>query len=381
MMSCFVVKNSFSQSINKADSLGLPGDNLNLYSVLDLFQQCATFEEFEKKLNQEDSKINNLDLNNDSKTDYIKVIDNKNGDNHAVVLQVPVNEKENQDVAVIEIEKDKDGKYMVQIVGNEDLYGKDYIVEPKENDSNEKQVTETPIPKSRDENISSSDGKTVIINNNTTNNYSTPNNRVYVSVGYWPIVRHIYSPVYVVYVSPWYWHYYPTWWSPWNTWYWHRYYWHHHHYHNHYYGHYHRAPIYRNPNTHTFYGQRKSSSMLVSENRTKGTYIKTYDSPNKGKPVTTNPAFKPTKTDTKPVLKPNNGKPVNSNIKTEPKTNYNKVEPKSNGKPQMKPTDNTPKQKPNMMKPQSKPNSPAVKPQQRPNNSKPQQQSQGPRKK
>ncbi len=354
--------------------MGLPGDNLNLYAVLDLFQQCATFEEFEKKLNQEDSKINNLDLNNDGKTDYIKVIDNKNGDNHAVVLQIPINEKENQDVAVIEIEKSKDDNYLVQIVGNEDLYGKDYIVEPKENDSNQKQVSETPIPKSNQADVSSNDGKTVIVNNNTTNNNysSAPDTRVYVTVRHWPIIRHVYSPVYVVYVSPWYWHYYPVWWNPWKPWYWHNYYWHHHHYHNHYHGHYHRTPIYRSPNTHTYYGQRKSSSPMVMQNRTKGSYVKTYDSPNKGKPMTTNPAFKPSKAE---------AKPLNSNIKTEGKPNYNKSEPKSDSKPVMKPVDNSPKSKPNKVKPQSKPNSPNVKPQQRPSNTKPPQQNKGPRKK
>ena len=53
----------YAQKIEQTDSLGLPGDNLNLYAVLDLFQKSETFEIFEKKLNEEDSKINNLDLN------------------------------------------------------------------------------------------------------------------------------------------------------------------------------------------------------------------------------------------------------------------------------------------------------------------------------
>ena len=33
--------------------LGLPGDNLNLYAVLDLFQKSKTIEDFEKELNLE----------------------------------------------------------------------------------------------------------------------------------------------------------------------------------------------------------------------------------------------------------------------------------------------------------------------------------------
>jgi len=53
---------------------GLPGDNLNLYGVLNLFQQSPTLEQFEKSLNAEDQKVNNLDLNNDGKIDYIHVV-------------------------------------------------------------------------------------------------------------------------------------------------------------------------------------------------------------------------------------------------------------------------------------------------------------------
>jgi hypothetical protein len=40
-------------------ALGLPGDNLNLYAVLDVFK---TVEEFERAINTRDANINNLDL-------------------------------------------------------------------------------------------------------------------------------------------------------------------------------------------------------------------------------------------------------------------------------------------------------------------------------
>jgi len=55
--------------------LGLPGDNFNLYAVMKLFQESETLEGFERSLNDENSRINNLDLNNDNYIDYIKVID------------------------------------------------------------------------------------------------------------------------------------------------------------------------------------------------------------------------------------------------------------------------------------------------------------------
>ncbi|NSW95826.1 MAG: hypothetical protein HPY62_14045, partial [Bacteroidales bacterium] len=46
--------------------LGLPGDNLNLYAVMKLFQESETLEGFERSLNDENSRINNLDLNGDN---------------------------------------------------------------------------------------------------------------------------------------------------------------------------------------------------------------------------------------------------------------------------------------------------------------------------
>lgn len=263
-------KGAFSQTTEKMDSLGLPGDNLNLYSVLDLFQKSETFEAFEKSLNAEDSKINNLDLNNDNKTDYIKVIDHQTGESHAVVLQVIVNEKENQDVAVIEIEKDKAGKVVVQIVGNEELYGKDYIVEPTENDPNAK-TAETKTPENE---------KTTVINNTTNNYYNTslPNSQ-YVVVNQWPIVHYVYGPSYVGYVSPWYWNSYPMWWHSWSPWYWHSYYWSHHsNNHHNYYGNYHRTGFYRAPIAHGFYGPHRSVSTTVSAHRKANVYSKTYAS-------------------------------------------------------------------------------------------------------
>jgi hypothetical protein len=59
--------------------LGLPGDNLNLYAVMKLFQDSKTLEGFEKGLNEQNTRINNLDLNGDNYVDYIRVVDNIDG--------------------------------------------------------------------------------------------------------------------------------------------------------------------------------------------------------------------------------------------------------------------------------------------------------------
>ena len=97
----------------KEDKLDLPGDNLNLYAVLKLFQESETLEGFEQKLNEENSEINNLDLDGDNKTDYLKVIDNVDGNVHTIVLQTDLSANEMQDVAVFTVQKATDGKVQV----------------------------------------------------------------------------------------------------------------------------------------------------------------------------------------------------------------------------------------------------------------------------
>ncbi len=122
-LAAFVFTNPIvAQNPEPADSTGLPGDHFSLEGALDLFKKAESPEDFEKLLNQEDANVNNLDLNEDGETDYIRVIDNMEDDVHAIVLQVSVSEEESQDVAVIEIEKTGDEEATLQIIGDEVLY-------------------------------------------------------------------------------------------------------------------------------------------------------------------------------------------------------------------------------------------------------------------
>src|SRR6478672_6464172 len=71
--------------------LGLPGDNLDLYAVLDLFQKSKTIEAFEKSLNDEKEGINNMDLDLDKKVDFIKVVTKrKDSSSFQFILQIAV---------------------------------------------------------------------------------------------------------------------------------------------------------------------------------------------------------------------------------------------------------------------------------------------------
>ena len=104
---------AFSQTEDNQELLGLPGDNLDLYAVLNIFQKSKTIEDFEKSLNEKNSGINNLDLNKDDKVDFLKVTTKKDGDDFMFVLQDDISEKETQDVAVIMVTKDDDGKAQI----------------------------------------------------------------------------------------------------------------------------------------------------------------------------------------------------------------------------------------------------------------------------
>lgn len=120
----------YSQTDSEPEALGLPGDNFNLFAVLDVFQKSKTLEDFENAINDENNKINNLDLDNDGKIDYIRVISEQEGNSNLIILQVSINETENQDLAAIDVSKNESGKIVIQIIGDEELYGKNYIVEP-----------------------------------------------------------------------------------------------------------------------------------------------------------------------------------------------------------------------------------------------------------
>ena len=122
--------NDSTQFQNNNGSLGMPGDNLNLFAVMKIFRESETLEIFEKNLNDEHSDFNNLDLNGDGQIDYINVTYNTEGNLHTIILSVALNETEFQDIATIYVEKDGNNPARIQLIGNEALYGKDYMIEP-----------------------------------------------------------------------------------------------------------------------------------------------------------------------------------------------------------------------------------------------------------
>lgn len=217
-----------------ADSTGLPGDNFSLEAALELFKSAASPEAFEKSLNSENSNINNLDLNEDGEIDYIRVIDNMQGDVHALILQAVISETESQDIAVIEIEKQGAETAILQIIGNEDVYGEQVIAEPFDEDAVKSGKDKGPSPRFAPV-------------------------RVVVNVWFWPSVRFMYRPAYVVYASPYRWRTYPAWWRPWRPYPYYRY----HAIARPYRAHYQVVPTHRVVRAHAVYTPHRTTSRTV----------------------------------------------------------------------------------------------------------------------
>ncbi len=175
-----------SSQLLAQDNTSLDGDHFSLEGALELFKTSSSPENFESLLNASTNSVNNLDLNEDGEVDYIRVEDHQSENVHALVLQVAVNETEFQDIAVIEMEQTGKEEVVLQILGDENLYGEQVIVEP------------TAI-----ESQLSPDGK-------GGPSVELKSTRVIFNVWLWPSVRFMYRPTYRVYVSPYRWNRYPT---------------------------------------------------------------------------------------------------------------------------------------------------------------------------
>jgi hypothetical protein len=258
ILSCLVVAvNLFglpalAQTESDSTLLGLPGDNLDLYAVLDLFQKSKTIEEFEKSLNLEKTGINNLDLDLDKKVDFIKVVTKSEGDDFSFILQVAVSKTETQDVAVILVTKDENKKIAMQIVGDEDLYGKNYIVELKE--SKTPAVTANPGYTGPDTVVVSAPAKTTVV-----------------VVESAPIVQYVYSPAYVPYYPPYHYGYYPPYFAAFSVMAMGIYIGSHSYYHGGY-GYHGNTTVIHNTNNFNNYNNSRNRSNTVNHNKANGNY-------------------------------------------------------------------------------------------------------------
>jgi hypothetical protein len=105
-------------------------DNLDLRAVASLFGDARNLEDFERQLNDPKIQISNLDLNNDNQVDYLRVIESVEKNTHLIIIQSVLGQDMYQDVATIEVERDRNNKIQIQVVGDVYMYGDNYIYEP-----------------------------------------------------------------------------------------------------------------------------------------------------------------------------------------------------------------------------------------------------------
>ena len=155
----------FSQEVTVVAPTGEAAEGLELQAVAELFKDVKDLEAFERTLNDPEIGVNNLDLDNNGEVDFIRVMEEASDDVRVIVLQVPLAENEFQDVATIEVEKNGEEDYIMQVRGNEMIYGADFYVAP-----------------------------------------------VSVHIHAWPIVPWLFRPIYHPYRSVFYFGFYPHWW-------------------------------------------------------------------------------------------------------------------------------------------------------------------------
>lgn len=105
-------------------------DNLDLRAVASIFGDSKNLDDFERRLNDPKIQISNLDLNGDNKVDYLRVIETVEGNVHLIVIQSVLGRNTFQDIAIVEVERDRDNRVQVQVVGDVFMYGDNYIYEP-----------------------------------------------------------------------------------------------------------------------------------------------------------------------------------------------------------------------------------------------------------
>lgn len=102
------------------------GDGLDLASIGSLLKKAENADELEKLLNDQNTGINNLDLNEDNQVDYIKVTEYGDQQTKGFSLTVEPAAGEVQEVATIEIEKSGTEQVEVEVRGNEQIYGQNH---------------------------------------------------------------------------------------------------------------------------------------------------------------------------------------------------------------------------------------------------------------
>jgi hypothetical protein len=112
--------------VTVAQTTHFAASGLDLQAVGGLVQKAKDGADLERLLNDAKTGINNLDLDEDGKVDYIQVTEYGEGDNRGFSLTVELSEEEEQEIATIDIEKTGTETATVQTHGNPNIYGNNH---------------------------------------------------------------------------------------------------------------------------------------------------------------------------------------------------------------------------------------------------------------
>jgi hypothetical protein len=95
---------------------------LNLDAVTALAKKSKDAADFERLLNSQAEAVNNIDLNDDGKVDYINVTEYGSGDRRGFSLTTEISPGKTQEIATIDFQKEGENG-VIQTTGNPSLYG------------------------------------------------------------------------------------------------------------------------------------------------------------------------------------------------------------------------------------------------------------------
>lgn len=95
---------------------------LDLDATTELAKKAKDAADFERLLNSQAEAVNNIDLNDDNKVDYIKVTEYGSGEQRGFSLSTEIAEGKTQEIATIDFKREA-GSATVQTTGNPSLYG------------------------------------------------------------------------------------------------------------------------------------------------------------------------------------------------------------------------------------------------------------------
>ena len=95
---------------------------LDLTATTELAKKAKDAADFERLLNTQAEAVNNIDLNDDGKVDYIKVTEYGSGEKRGFSLTTEIAPGKIQEIATIDIERQGE-KATVQATGNPSIYG------------------------------------------------------------------------------------------------------------------------------------------------------------------------------------------------------------------------------------------------------------------